>query len=211
MNRNSSSHGSRRAGKRRGGGRSRNGPPQLRSNLELSHNYRFVSSSGTATAITPASLFGAAGGMGTVSNSAITSFFASLQILKVEMWTPPASQGSAATCSVNWEGFNGAPNREVSDTSVSVAQPAHVVSRPPPRSQAAFWINGTQTLSNTIFTLVAPSGTIIDVTLRLVMFDDDVGNVNATASAVTVGLAYYLSLDPNATHRYVPVSLTTTT
>lgn len=124
------------------------------------------------------------------------------------MWSPPASQGAAITCSVEWVGAN-SPNREYSDTSVSVATPAHVSCPPPPMSLAAFW----QTASSaTLFSLVAPVGSIIDIHLALILSDDDQGsNTPISVASAVLGQSYYLSLDPNATHRYTPVSLVTTT
>jgi len=191
---------------RRRGGRS--DPPQISSNITLRHVYRFVSSSGTATVLTPTSLLCAAGTMGTALNTSVTSFVASVRINRVTMWTPPASQGATATCSVNWNGYQNSPDVEMSDTTVSVSRPARVSCVPPRGSLAAFW----QTVgTNTICTLVAPTGTIIDVDLSLILSDDDPGTAASTAVATAaVGGIYYLSLDPNATHRYVPVSLFTT-
>jgi hypothetical protein len=184
-------------------------PPQIRSNVELSHRYRFTSTSATATALTGNSLLCAAGTMGTNTNSFVTSVFNTCRIRSIEIWTPPASQGAAATCSVDWVGYNNAPNREFSDTTVSVSTPAHVRTSPPQLSLASFWLNNAV---GAVCTLTAPVGSIIDCHMDLIMSDDDEGSqtVVAVATAV-VGTSYYMSLDPNTTHRYVPVSLITTT
>jgi hypothetical protein len=61
-----------------------------------------------------------------------------------------------------------------------------------------------------ICTLVAPIGTIIDVVLDLIFQDDDLASVAIAVASGTAGVQYFLSLDPNATHRYTPISLTTT-
>jgi hypothetical protein len=75
-------------------------------------------------------------------------------------------------------------------------------------SLASFWqLASTTGLCN----LVAPVGTIIDVHLSLIMQDDAETQANATVATGTLGLTYFLSLDANTTHRYTPVSLTTTT
>jgi len=127
------------------------------------------------------------------------------------MWSPPASQGASATCSIEWAGYQNSPAIEYSDTTISVSQPAHISCRPPPLSLAAFWqVTGTTPLAQ----IIAPSGTIIDVVLSLILYDDDANITQATSSVSTagiLGLVYYLSLDSNATHRFVPVSLATTT
>jgi hypothetical protein len=151
----------------------------------------------------------ASGTVGIIAATLVASPFYSVKVNYVEMWAPPASQGASSTVSINWESPN-APNVEISDTTVSVAVPAHLKCKPPSHSLAAFWQNVG---SGTIFSLVAPVGTIIDVSLSLVMFDEDDGSTTPATSAVataTLGLVYYLSLDPNATHRYAPVALTTT-
>lgn len=188
--------------------RVRNGPSQFKSNVELRHSFRYVSTSGTATAITPTSLLCSAGTVCTVANFAASSFNGSVKVNQVEMWSPPASQGSNTTCSVLWAGANNSPDREYSDTSVSVATPAYVRCPPPPMSLASFWQTAG---TGTLFTLTAPTGTIIDVHVSLILFDDDVSQATASIATGVLGTIYYLSLDPNATHRYTPVSLTTTT
>jgi len=183
-------------------------PPMISSNVRLSHRFRFTSSSGTATAVTPTSLLGAAGAMGTIINSFVSCLNESVRVKFIEIWTPPAVQGGNATCSVDWVGFNNSPNVEVSDTTVSVAQPAHVRTSPPNQSLAAFWqVAG----GSTVCTITAPSGSIIDVALDLILSDDEAALTTIAVGVDSVGVIYYLSLDPNATHRFVPVSLTTTT
>jgi len=185
-------------------------PPQLRSNIVLAHRYRFTSTSGTATAITVGSLFGAVGNMCTVANTQVQSLFQSLKVRSVSIWTPPAAQGSFATCSVEWLGGANSNTVEVSDTSNSVATPAHIMSAPPRLSLASFW-NNSASAANVLMTIAAPSGSIIDVVLDLILSDDESANLVTAVAAGALGVIYYLSLDPNATHRYVPVSLTTTT
>jgi hypothetical protein len=188
--------------------RVRNGPKQFKSNVELRHTYRYVSTNATSTALTPTSLLCSAGTMCTVANTTSVSFYGSVKINQIEMWCPPASQGSSATCSVDWVGFGSSPSREFSDTTVSVATPAYVRCSPPPMSLASFWQTAG---SGTLCSIVAPVGTIIDVSLALILQDEDAA---AAFSAITAGIAgqvYYLSLDSNVTHRYTPVSLTTTT
>jgi len=202
----------RSGGARRRGlaGRDMERPPQLRSNIVLTHNYRFTSTSGTLTAITVGSLFAAAGNMCTVANTQVQSLFQSLRVKRVSIWTPPAAQGGFATCSVEWLGGANSNTVEVSDTSNSVATPARIMSQPPTRSLASFW-NTSPSFANTLFSMVAPTGSIIDVALDLILSDDESANLVTAVAAGALGVIYYLSLDPNATHRFVPVSLTTTT
>jgi hypothetical protein len=185
-----------------------NGPRQTKSNIEIRHQYRFTSTSGTFTGITPTSLLCAMGTMGTAVNTSVQSFFASCKVNQIEIWSPPASQGSSVTCSVNFAGYANAPNREYSDTSVSVSTPAHLVCSPPPQSLASFWQTAG---TNTVFQISAPTGSIIDIWVFGILQDSDDTYAFTLVAAAVVGNVYYLSLDPNATHRYVPVALTTTT
>jgi hypothetical protein len=184
-------------------------PPQLNSNVILNHRYRFTSATATVIPITPSLLLTAAGSVCTVANTTVTSFFGSVKVNSIEIWAPPASQGSTSTCSVEWNVVNSSQStKEVSDTSNSVSFPAHIRCVPPAKSLASFW----QTQSSTAyFQIVAPSGSIIDLNLSLTMYDDDAGTSQATRAvgAGSLGLVYYMSL--GAAGVYPPVSLTTTT
>jgi len=181
-------------------------PPQLATNVTFRHRFRFISTSATATAITPTSLLGACGAMATVLNTSVATLSSSIKVDHVSLWTPPASQGASATCSINFLGLGNTPSREFSDTTVSVAEPAFVSCKPPPQSLASFW----QVPSNTtMFTLVAPVGTIIDINVNVILADGT-DNTSIIVATAALGSVYYLSLDPVATHRYTPVSLTTT-
>lgn len=202
-----------RGGRKGGGGaKGRAQPPQISSNIAFGHLFRFVSGSGSATTVTANSALCAAGTVCSSANNVVASFVGSAKINRVDIWSPPASQGSSVTCSVNWAGSGNSANREVSDTSISTAMPAHVSTRPPERSLAAFWFNAN-TPAAPLFTVVAPTGSIIDVSMSLILFDEDTNDAQAAVVVATgvQGLVYYMSLDPNSTHHYTPVSLTTTT
>jgi hypothetical protein len=183
-----------------------NHPPQLKTNIELKHQYRFLSSSGASTTITDSLLLTAAG---VSASTAILGnpVFRCVKVNRIEIWAPPASQGAAVTCSIFYPATATNPMpREVSDTSVSVATPAHVVSVPPPNSLPSFWQSGTGAL---MFTLVAPPGSIIDVWLSLVLNDGSAVPTSAVLVGATVGAMYYCSLDSatRAGSIYQPISL----
>lgn len=183
------------------------GPPQMSSNIQKKHKFRFVATSAFSGVITSSQAFGASGTIGTVTNTTVTNKNESLRVVSIEMWTPPASQGAAATCSVEWIGSNQSPTREISDTSISVTKPAHVFSRPPVDALCAFW----QTANNSfnLFNIVCPAGTIIDLNLALIECDGEQATTFAVATAV-LGTAYYLALDHGTSDKLVPVSLNTT-
>jgi hypothetical protein len=185
------------------------GPPQFNSNIKHNHRFRFLGITSTFSGvISPKMMLSATGVIATVTNTTAALIHFSGRIKSIEMWCPPASQGAAATCSVEWVGGNNSPNVEVSDTSVSVSKPAHLKSKPPFNSLAAFW----QINSNTsaLFTLLCPVGTIIDLVLDLVFNDQDATTVTTVTTGV-LSTIYYLALDHGTSDKLVPVSLQTTT
>jgi hypothetical protein len=185
-------------------------PPQMRANLEVKHQYRFVSSSGTPTTITDSTLLTACG---CLASTAILgrAIFQAVKVNRIEVWTPPASVGAAATCSIFWTPTTGGifgMSREVSDTTVSVSEPAHVISTPPKETLAGYYQIG---LGNSLFTLVAPPGSLIDVWVSLVVIDGAMTNATtSTLVGATIGGVYYSSLDSStkAGSLYTSVSLT---
>lgn len=184
------------------------GPRQLRANLEHTHQFRFTSTTATLTAISDTTLLAACGvcAVSAVSGAPIRY---TVRLKQIEIFTPPAAQGAAATCSVLWPATQRSQAREVSDTTVSTAQPAHLVTTPPAESLAAFWVNGS--LGQGLCFISAPSGSIIDVWVQLVDGDGaSTGGSNAVLVGATTGVVYYTCLDSltNATGIYKPVSLT---
>jgi hypothetical protein len=185
-------------------------PRQIKSNIVFDHVYRFVSSSGTATAITVTGLAGASGTMGVATNAVVHTLYESVILRSVEIFSPPASQGSSVTCSILWEGTVNSPEMEVSDTSVSVAKPAHVHSSAPEKSLGSFWNQIISANNPTLCTIVAPSGSIIDVSLGLILSDEGSASQGISVTTCVGGEIYYLALDGPSTHIYTPVSLNTT-
>ena len=190
-------------------------PPMLKSNVVISHKFRFLSSAAlvptTTGYVTVGGLLGAAGTLGRVANTSVTCIFGSVRLKRIEMWAPPAAQGGAATVSVNYFAAAGQPNMEFSDTSVSVAQPAHIVAYPPSQSLAGFWQNAIG-FATALCGMTGPAGTIVDVDVDLVMGDQDgTGQLIINVATSVLGQIYYLALDqPGGTHVAVPVSLSTT-
>jgi predicted transcriptional regulator len=186
-----------------------NGPSQLKTNIEHTHQFRFLSSSGATTIITDSTLQNA---LGVSASTAVVGhpIRQSLRVLQVEIWSPPASQGAAVTCSVLWPSSQRSQAREVTDTSNSVTTPAHVKCGPPSESLAAFWTDGTS--GATFFSLTAPPGSIIDVWCSMVDVDGGyAGNANTSVLVgATVGLVYYCALDSStkAAAIYLPIGLT---
>lgn len=201
----------RRAGKNRARNGLRN-IPQMRSNILYHHTFRFTSTNAAATAITSKGLLFAAGAVGTVLNTTVSSFHSSVKLHNIKVWTPPPSQGATATCSVEFYmgGSSSFSNtREYSDTSVSTAVPAFLNCSPPRDSLASFW-NLPAAADSQLFILTAPVGSVIDVSLSMVINDDEGTTQTRAVSTALLGSVYFLSLDNSTGHIYPPVSLTTT-
>jgi len=181
--------------------------PQLSSNIVVRHRFRFLSTSANATPITGVTLGGAAGTRTAVVNTSVGVLSDYVRLQRITILAPPASQGSAASCSINWAGTN-SPDIESSDTTNSVASPARVSNAPPARSLASFWHATTD--SSTLCTLVAPVGSIIDVDVAFVLSDSGTVTQTLAVSTAASDTTYYLALDGPTTNLYTPVSLTTT-
>lgn len=184
-------------------------PPMIRSNITFNHRFRFTATAAQTVVITSSDLLFVGGCTGIVLNNIVTSFYGSAKVNSVSVWAPPAAQGSFATTSIEYAGQAAGSNLEFSDTSVSTAQPAVLHTRPPAHSLASFW-QTPAVANNNLFTLTVPAGSIIDLDLGLILFDDESAAQNRGVTAAALGTIYYLALDNATGHNLVPVSLTTT-
>jgi hypothetical protein len=182
-------------------------PPQIPSNVAVNHVYRYVSSTNNPKSLNPQVLLGAIGSICIVANSVVQSIASSVKINRITIWAPPVSQGAVATTSIEWVGNIFVPDKEVSDTTMSVATPSHVTSIPPRMSTASFWQTSTTTA---MCTLVAPVGAVIDINLSFILNDNGSNGYQSTVVTGTLGVLYYLALDGSNTNLYTPISMTTT-
>jgi hypothetical protein len=184
-------------------------PRQFDSNIRMRHTYRFVSTNATVFGISNDDILGAMGTECTVASTSANALFGSFKVHSVEVWSPPANQGGATTCSVNWAGGVNSPSVEVSDTTVSVSMPAHIFAVPPKGATASFWQVSSATA---LFNISAPPGSVVDVDVEGVLWDEDTGITRKTYAITigTLGFVYYLALDGFASNLIIPVSLTST-
>jgi hypothetical protein len=187
-------------------------PPQLRTYPQLTHTYRFFANSPvTNVEITNDLLFGAAGGICTVANSAVTCIFGCLRIRRVEIWAPLLSSGTNEVEILwgNQSTLNSNPVR-VTDVSVSTAFPAHIRTSPPRNSTASFWQNIGISGGVPMFHLSCSTGAYIDVTLDLIMWNNEGSGFSTNVGVGVLGDIYYMSLDGPTTHDLQPIGLNTT-
>jgi hypothetical protein len=185
------------------------GPPQFSSNVTNRHSFRFTATASSSASISANNLLGIVGNICHVANTAVMSIAGSAKLHRVSIYTPPAAQGASATCQVTWLSATAdSPSLlEMSDTSVSTAQPAHISTVPPKESGAAFWFNSS---TDPLFQIVAPIGSIIDVDISYVLNDIGAPGVAATVVTGTLGVMYWLPLDGTSSHNLTPVSLLST-
>lgn len=182
-------------------------PPQISSNITVTTKIRFNATSAYSGVVSARRILSSAGAMGTVANTTVTQLFSSVKVSSLEIWSPPPSQGSVSTCSVEWSGTDNTPAKEFSDTTMSTSLPAHIHCKPPSKSLAAFWQTDSST---TLFSIVLPSGSVLDLVLNLVLFDETTSSTNVSVATATVGVIYHLALDHGSSDVVVPVSLATT-
>jgi len=185
------------------------GPSQFRFNWTFSQRMRFKSLSGAQTTVFTTDL-GSLLAVGTTI-AQVTSVLGAVRVKRVELFAPVAAQGGQSTTSIEWLSAQ-APNIEFSDTSMSVATPAHVNSVPPPNSLASYW--SASNVGVALMNLIVPEGGTIDVWFDFTLTDDELFAPNTVVVALAaIGTLYYMALDNTVdvgAVRYPPISLTTT-
>jgi hypothetical protein len=183
-------------------------PPQFVNTVQLRKTFRYTSTSSAVTTIVDADIVSVAGSIGKVTNTSVALYGYTAKLHKISVWTPPASQGAAATVSLQWYNSTGADlGPEMSDTSNSVTQPAKLVTRPPRGTLASFWLG---TAGTPILIMTCPTGSIIDIDATVQL--STVATVTAAVGTAVVGTPYWLALDQvgAGTQHYLPVGLPTT-
>lgn len=184
--------------------------PVLNTNVVVKHKYRFIATAvSTNAVITSNNLLSCAGVMGTVIATTVSMIFASGRLRQVEVWGGGAAAGTGSTVSVEWTGAGNSPNLEYSDSTISAANPAHLRLTPPKNTLASFWQLSTASVN--MFQITCPAGTVVDVTLDLILSDTGAATTTIAGFAGSVvGQMFYLALDGRATNNFVPVRLSTT-
>jgi hypothetical protein len=182
----------------------------LNTNVHFQHKYRFgVSTAVNATLISTDQLGAIAGGaVINVATKGCQPIARTGKLISVEVWAPPPSIGANSYVAVEWSPGQRSPTTEYTDISINVSSPAHVKTRPPKSSLAAFWFDSSTSVG--LFSLTAPVGAIVDVTVQYVM-EDQVALTSAPFTALTapaLGILRYACLDVNTGSFIVPIGLT---
>jgi hypothetical protein len=188
--------------RRSGGSRS---IPMISSNIKGQHRFRFIASAAiSAVSILTGDVLKTSG-LFAATTTTLYPVNKTFRLKSVEVWAPTATSTTGAICSVEWPTGQTGPTSEVSDISINISEPAHIIATPPPMSIASFW---QQDGTTALFTLTCPGGSVVDISLDYVQDDDGVASaLPITVVGAIAGTIYYGFLDGDATHLLTPVSL----
>jgi hypothetical protein len=182
-------------------------PPKLNITVQFKHTYRFVCRTGNTLApVTGADLLLACGCVAT-SATTIAGFVSSVRVHYIKIWTSP-NASSTDTVAVQWQSpITAVEKDEYVDQSipVGVTVTGGSMFTPPADTFCAKWVSNT---ALAVFSLIATTGSIVDVCLSGT-FSNALGSSTATgASGLTVGAVYYNSLDGATTSSvFLPVGV----
>lgn len=124
-------------------------PPQLNTQLQLVHRFRWQCQTASANDILITDILLSRVLLACVTGStACNEVVSAFKILSLDYWTPPCPpQGTVSIntnvgAAITWLGGGLAADRTVSAQSLSSDRPAHIFTRPPKNSQASFWALG---------------------------------------------------------------------
>lgn len=165
-------------------------------------NNTAMAASGVVYSISPAKL-GALISIG-LSATTVGQLFEQVRLRRIQIWGQSSLvSGLPAEVSLNVSGVaagNIGPDTFIQDVAVGQTAVPYIDFRLDPRSEAGQWQNCTVAAApgtNTFFTIGAPTGSVIDITLDACVTSDSraTGFVFAVTGPATVGQIYYMSLD----------------
>ena len=145
--------------------------------------------------------------MATGSTSAYRRY-ESVKLDKVEVWCANGNGALSNDINLEWlnTNFIGGSGGTVSDTALGTANIAHISSKPPKNSKADFWLSGS-IVSEPVFNLECPQGSIVDITVRYVDRDSESARlVTGSVSGAVVGTNYLRYLDSSGAKLLEPVN-----
>ncbi len=184
-------------------------PLSFKPTIQVDHKFRFQANAAGTSTISTVSL----GDLLCVAATTTSAYqiAKSVRIRRVEMWGPPASNLTPVTVSLEWaDGSAGTYGNsiKISDTSVGSTRVAHLNAKPPKSTQTSMWQSATS--GNNLFTLIYPSGAIIDVHYSMTVQEDAGATaVTGAVAGATVGQVYVRSLDSPSATILIPVSYLT--
>jgi len=101
-------------------------------------------------------------------------------------------------------------NAMVNSIPTNMTSPCSVVARPPKGTLASFYSNSQVNASLALFSITAPIGSIIDISVSFALSNIYIAVPSITITTGTLGIIYYLALDHGVADTYVPLGRTTT-
>ena len=198
----------KRGGKNGGGRRGEvalSRPPQHSPAIRVQKVFRYSTSAAVASNITVALLLDSL--CVATTATAATRLIKSFRLIKVEAWNLPA-QGAAGG-EIVITGAGAGPENRKADVSMGVT-PAHVIWRPAPNSPSAFWQQSGTSEANVLFVITAPTVTVVDLTMEIILQCDDAPTaVTSTVAGATAGTVYLAPMDGVAGNKILPVDYVT--
>ncbi len=181
-------------------------PPPWVAHPRFVRKIRYLASGAVSATIVSNDMIFAAGTMAATTTS-IYNICRSYRLLSVEVWAPPATQGSTSTVTVRWPSTQSSPVVDVSDTSSSVSVNAHIRTSPPKESTVGFWqAMGT---NNNMFLITCPTSSIVDITYEFIWSDLAGANTSSAVVGATVGQLYFTAIDRSSSNVLAPIALQT--
>jgi len=142
------------------------------------------------------------------------SVIAAARIRKVEMAYVNVSAASPQTLIIEGAPQSGAGNPYVGSasdlhtvTALGVTEPAVVSWKPRKDSAAGVWLSNNSASVYTLFNLSAPANTLVELTVDIMMIDDEPALLGPALSGAVLGTVYTLSLDHSSGGKIVPIGL----
>ncbi len=191
------------------------GPLTNETNVIVNHKFLFSSTTGAKTLIGVGDVMTTLGVMGT-GVALVSSIFKAFRIKRIRIWSTPTTLGVATTNGVEWlSSDSGVMTKEYTASSNNPNHPAYLDVRPTNSVAAWFWRSITNIgggANTDLFSIVAPIGSVIELTVSGIVSDVNFANWGvAPAAASVVGQVYYGGLDGigAGTGLYPPIGLLT--
>jgi hypothetical protein len=152
--------------------------------------------------------------------TATTSYrcFNSFKIRMIEIWSPVSISTDltgigAIPQSITFEWYgpvSGYMNSNKFIAEPTGTRPAYIRAIPPKLSSADFWLQSGSTYTDTtdtMFAILGPKGTIVDMTFSAVLVDDETAFGAEAPVAASAGVVYYNYLDGRASGVYSPAGM----
>ncbi len=133
--------------------------------------------------------------------------FGSIKLRRISLYYVPPENSfdlTTNTLSFAWAGASNSPELVITDRGTATS-PACIKVRPPPNSLASFWYDfNSANVTNNLFTLTCPVGTIMDIDFDFTLQSGSAQSVTLTGAATGTRLAYVIMAGTASGNRFTP-------